>query len=86
MRYLLLTLTLLLLSGCDNSERPLDEIVGSSLINQSWTGTVVDRNDQTIIWAGQSRYIILHFNGIEVGSIRGAHFKSIESICEVYCN
>ncbi len=66
--------------------KPLDEIIGSSSVDHSWLGTVIDRSDQTIIQAGQPRYVILHFNGIWRGSINGAHFKSIESVCEVYCN
>ncbi len=85
MRYVMLLL-LFFVSGCYGAEsgEPLDEIVGSSIIKQSWVGTVTDRSDQTTIQAGQPRYVVLHFDGVEVDSVSGAHFRSIESICKVY--
>ena len=77
-------LVLLLSIGCNEPTKHPENITGTTHVIHSLEGEVIDHHTKEVIPAKTPRYILVYARKGRV--VNGHYYKSIESICNVYCN
>lgn len=84
MRWLLL-LIIPFVVGCDPLAEHPENIIGSTSMPHSLEGEVIDHYTKEVIHEGNPRYVLVWTDG-EREELNGHYYKSIDSICKLYCN